>query len=276
MLKAEFHTSEPLVIVPRLSIELLLGALLLISPGALGWGPEGHRVIVIMARQNLRPQTAARVQELLGAESIEDASIWADHVAHSTRPETAPWHFIDIPLRDSKLDLRRECAQGQCVVATTEQFLATLSDLHADRARRQEALKFVLHFVADLHQPLHCEDHNDRGGNLQRVVFEGHPDNLHWVWDTGLVEEIDRDPRSLAARLGREITPQERTTWQSGRIEDWAMESHRLAAQVAYRRTWVLFPAVLTPGYDERAEDVIRLQLEKAAVRLAWLLNQRL
>jgi len=276
MLKAEFHTSEALVIPRRPPFRLLLAALLLISPGAFGWGPEGHRVVVIMARQHLRPETAARVQELLGTETIEDASTWADQIAHSTRPETAPWHFIDIPLRDSRLDLGRECPQGQCVVVKTEQFLSILGDPRIDRARRQEALKFVLHFVADLHQPLHCEDHNDRGGNLQHVIFEGHPDNLHWVWDTGLVQEIDRGPRSLAARLEREITPQERAVWQSGSIEDWAMESHRLAAQVAYRRAWVLFPALLNRTYDERAEDVIRLQLERASVRLAWLLNQRL
>jgi len=264
------------MIARRLSMGLLWAALLLIPPSAFGWGPEGHRVVVMMARQHLRPQTAARVQELLGAESIEDASTWADQIAHSTRPETAPWHYIDIPLRDSRLDLRRECPQGQCVVAKTEQFLAVLGDPRATYARRQEALKFVLHFVADLHQPLHCEDHYDRGGNAQRVIFEGHPDNLHWVWDTGLLEEIDRDPRSLAARLDHEITPQERTAWQSGSIEDWVMESHRLAAQVAYRRAWVFFPALLNRTYDGRAEDVIRLQLERASVRLAWLLNQRL
>lgn len=255
---------------------LLPALLLVVGRCAFGWGPEGHKVVVIMARQHLRPETAAHVQQLLGSESLEDASTWADQIAHSTRPETAPWHFIDIPLRDSRIDMRRECPQGQCVVAKTEEFLAVLGDPRATYTRRQEALKFVLHFVADLHQPLHCEDHKDRGGNAQRVIFEGHPDNLHWVWDTGLVQQMDRDPRTLAARLDREITPQERATWQAGTIEDWVMESHRLAAQVAYRRAWVLFPAFLNQSYDQRAEGVIRLQLERASVRLAWLLDQRL
>jgi S1/P1 Nuclease len=160
------------------------------------------------------------------------------------------------------------------VVAKTEQFLAVLGNPRAGYATRQEALRFVVHFVADLHQPLHCEDHHDRGGNQQHVFFEGHPDNLHWVWDTGLVQEINPDPRALAARLERETTGQERAAWQTGSIEDWVMESHRLAAQVAYRRAWVFFPAVLNRDYDERAERIIRLQLERAAVRLAWLLNQ--
>jgi hypothetical protein len=261
----------------RIAVRSILAFdLLLFCPGAFGWGPEGHKVVVIMAREHLRPETAASVQDLLGGESIEDAALWADQVAHSTRPETIPWHYIDIPLHDSRLDMRRECPQGQCVVAKTEEFLEVLGNPRADRQSRQEALKFVLHFVADLHQPLHCEDNHDQGGNKQEVIFEGHPDNLHWVWDTGLVQEIDRDPRTLAARLERETTGQERQAWQSGTIEDWVMESHRLAQTVAYRRAWAFGPAVLNSSYDERAESVISLQLEKAAVRLAWLLNQRL
>ncbi|HEV3276325.1 MAG TPA: S1/P1 nuclease [Terriglobia bacterium] len=255
---------------------LIVAAVLLPSQGAFGWGPEGHKVVVIMARGHLRPDVAAHVQELLGGESLEDAALWADQAAHSTRPETIPWHYIDIPLGDSTLDLPRECPQGQCIVAKTEEFLALLRDPHADREGRQEALKFVLHFVGDLHQPLHCEDHDDQGGNKQQVIFEGHPDNLHWVWDTGLVQEIDRDPQTLAARLDRETTAQERIAWQQGSIEDWAMESHRLAAKVAYRRSWSFGPAVLDRDYDEHAEAVIRVQLERAAVRLAYLLNQRL
>jgi S1/P1 Nuclease len=261
----------------RAGVQWILAlSLLPLSQRAFAWGPEGHKVVVIMASRHLRPETAGRVQELLGSETIEDASLWADQIAHSTRPETGPWHYIDIPLHDSRLDMRRECPQGQCVVAKTEEFLAALDNPRANRESRQEALKFVIHFVADLHQPLHCEDNHDQGGNRQEVVFEGHPDNLHWVWDTGLVQEIDRDPQTLAARLDRETTAQEREAWRSGSIEDWVLESHRLAEKVAYRRAWALGPAVLNQDYDERARSVICVQLERAAVRLAWLLNQRL
>lgn len=249
---------------------------LLTAEAGLCWGPEGHRVVAIMAAQHLRPETAAQVQDLLGAEALEDASLWADQIAHSTRPETIPWHYIDIPLGDSRMDLRRECPNGQCVVAKSEEFLAVLGNPRADRESRQEALKFVVHFIADLHQPLHCEDHDDQGGNKQQVIFDGHPDNLHWVWDTGLVQELDRDPQALAARLEREITAQERSAWQAGSIADWVMESHRLAQSVAYRKAWSFGPAVIDRRYDERAEPVIKLQLERAAVRLAYLLNQDL
>ena len=258
---------------------LIMAAAVSVLAGAgtsFAWGPEGHKAIAILSQHYLRPETAIRVRELLGSESMEDASVWADQVSHQSRTGTEPWHYINIPLRASKIDLRRDCPGGQCVLVKTQEFLSALRNPRTDRNARQEALKFVIHFVADLHQPLHCEDHGDRGGNSQRVVFEGHPDNLHWVWDTGLVQEINGDPRGLAAELGREITNQERLSWQAGSIEDWVLESHRLAQTTAYRRLWAFGPAILSRGYDDSAEAVIKQQLEKASVRLAYLLNQRL
>ncbi len=256
---------------------LALAALLLMTGRVMfAWGPEGHRAVAILTERYLRPQTRAQIRELLGSESLEDASLWADQIAHGARPETAPWHYIDISLRDSQINLQTDCPQGQCVLVKTEEFVTVLGDPHAAREARSEALKFVVHFVADLHQPLHCEDNHDKGGNTLEVVFEGHPDNLHWVWDTGLVEEINHDPQALAAELGREVTNAERSAWRTGSIESWVLESHRLAQTVAYRRTWMFGMPVLDANYDRRAEAAIKIQLEKAAVRLAFLLNRQL
>ena len=89
---------------------------------------------------------------------------WADDYRRD-HPETRPWHYIDIPLPESKIDMARECPNGQCVIAQTERFLSVLNDLKADKAAKAEALKFVVHFVGDLHQPLHDEDNADKGGN---------------------------------------------------------------------------------------------------------------
>ena len=256
---------------------LALAALLFMTVQvAFAWGPEGHKTVAILAERYIRPQTRAQIQDLLGSESLEDASLWADQIAHGSRPETAPWHYIDIPLHDSQINLQTDCPQGQCVLVKTEEFMAVLGNPHADREARNEALKFVAHFIADLHQPLHCEDNHDKGGNTQTVTFEGRPDNLHWVWDTGLVEEINRDPRTLAGELGREITSAQRAAWQTGSLESWVLESHHLAQTVAYRRTWMFGAPVLDPNYDRRAEDVIKMQLSRAAVRLAFVLNRQL
>ena len=116
--------------------------------------------------------------------------------------------------------MERECPKGQCVIAKTEEFLAVLKDPKADRSAKVQALKFVIHFVADLHQPLHCKDDGDKGGNARHVIFDGHPDNLHWVWDTGLLQHITRAPEALAAQLESRITPQERAHWAKGTLAD--------------------------------------------------------
>jgi S1/P1 nuclease len=114
-------------------------------------------------------------------------------------PGAGPWHYIDIPLADSKIDLARECPNGDCVIAKTQQYLAVLKDPNGDRKAKAQALKFVIHFVGDLHQPLHDEDNGDKGGNTRHVIFDGHLNNLHWLWNTGLLQHINRNPAVLAA-----------------------------------------------------------------------------
>ena len=103
------------------------------------------------------------------------------------------------------------------------------------------------------------------------MIFEGHPDNLHWVWDTGVLEQISHNPEALAAELESRITPQDRAEWTKGSIEDWVMEGHRLAQTEGSES-----PAVIAPAYQRQADPVIELQLEKAGVRLGYLLNAAL
>ena len=102
---------------------------------------------------------------------------------------TGPWHSIDIG--DSKIDFARQCPKGDCLDAQTEQFLAVLKDPNADKDAKAQALKFVIHFIGDLHQPLHDEDNGCKGGNTRHVIFGGHPDNLHWVWGYGNPHRIE-------------------------------------------------------------------------------------
>lgn len=106
------------------------------------------------------------------------------------------------------------------------------------------------------------------------MIFEGHPDNLHWVWDTGLLQRINRNPAALAAELESRITPQDQAEWQKGTIEDWVMEGHRLAQTVAYGDLSSDDPAPINPEYERRADPAVERQLEKAGVRLASILNK--
>lgn len=255
----------------------LASALPLIGPCRTGfaWGREGHQVVALIAEQYMTVTARAKASDLLDGSTIDAIASWADDYRRD-HPKTGPWHYIDIPMADSKIDLAQECPNGECVVVKTEQFIAVLQDPKADRAAKAEALRYVVHFIGDLHQPLHDEDDSDKGGNERHVIFDGRSDNLHWVWDTGLLQQIDRNPEALAVELESRITPRDQEEWQKGSIEDWVMEGHRLAHTVAYGDLSNENPAPITPAYKQKADPVIELQLEKAGVRLAYLLNANL
>lgn len=180
------------------------------------------------------------------------------------------------PLSALTIDTARDCPQGACVVVKTEQFIAVLRDSSATPAARAEALKFVVHFVGDLHQPLHDADNNDRGGKERHVIFHGHPDNLHWVWDTGLLQHAGLNAQELAKGLEKIITARDLAAWDRGTVEGWANEGHLLATGVAYAGLKSEIPAPITTPYEERAQIVVGIQLQKAGVRLAWVLNEAL
>ena len=109
------------------------------------------------------------------------------------RPETAPWHYVNIPIHPapdepSDYDATRDCPNDACVVAKIEQFERVLADRQVSQRQRLEALKYLVHFVGDVHQPLHTSNDHDRGGNEVPVTFMGRQTNLHAVWDTGIIE----------------------------------------------------------------------------------------
>ncbi len=270
-MKRVLRISHPLATV-------LLGVICLCSSRpAFAWGPQGHRVIAVIAQQNLTPQAREKVNALLGPyNSLAAISSWAD----DTRPdyaETAPWHYIDIPLEADSIDMAAECPQSNCVIGQIEKFEAVLKDSKASEADRRVALEFLVHFVGDLHQPLHAEDNHDKGGNLVQVVFFDQPSNLHSVWDSGILNHVEPYGNKLAEELGRRITPAEREQWAKGTVEDWALESHRLAREVAYKNLPAGTPPLaLGQAYVDATAPAVQTQLEKAGIRLATILNQAL
>jgi S1/P1 Nuclease len=141
---------------------------------------------------------------------------------------------------------------------------------------RNEALKFIVHFVADLHQPLHCADDNDRGGNDVHVTFFGENANLHSVWDTLLIERIDSDPGHYADRLDADLTDSTIRAFEQGTVEDWALESHAVGKKVVYGALPRRETIDLGTDYFEVAAGAADLQLQKAGIRLAFILNEAL
>ena len=240
------------------------------------WGPEGHRLVARIAGQMLTPAAAARVSATLApGETITALSSWADEV-RNIRKETEPWHFIDIPIDSAGLDMQRDCPPAGCVIREIAGFRKQWRDESLSPAARREALLFLVHFVGDMHQPLHCANNHDRGGNEVTVAFEGTRVNLHHLWDSVLLDRMPPEDQLFAA-LRRAITPAERAAWSGGSVESWAQESFEAARQVVYGG----LPKVergetlqLGEDYQRMAEPVIRQQLEKAAVRLSAILNE--
>jgi hypothetical protein len=255
---------------------VLLLVLLTTARPAFGWGPEGHRAVAMIAAKNLTPEARAKAQALLTPhDTLAALSVWADDIREEHQ-ETGPWHYIDIPLAAPTIDMYRECPGGNCVVAKIAEYAAVLRNKSADPAVRREALEFVVHFVGDLHQPLHCADNNDAGGNKVQVVFLGQPSNLHAVWDVGIIRSEKQRGAQLAATLENRITREQRLAWVRGSVADWALESHALAVKVAYGK----LPSGTTPNlgddYLNAALPVVEEQIEKAGIRLAHLLNEAL
>ena len=231
-------------------LALLCALLTVASPNAaLAWGREGHAVVAQIARGYLTPKAAAAaaVDALLAADTdalttpdLGARASWADAWRKDHR-ETTEWHFVDIELDHP--DLAAACfgfpvsatpasagPEKDCVVGRLDAFEAELVDPATDPTERLLAFKFMLHFVRDLHQPLHAADNQDRGRNCVPLSLGGpRTVNLHSYWDTVAVEAIEPDATKLAATLSAQITPAERKAWETGDARTWAMESFAIA-----------------------------------------------
>ena len=282
---------------------LLLIAMAATLPSrALAWGYEGHQVIALIARSRLTPAVRAKVDALLATDTdsltghdLASEATWADAYRGEGHRETAQWHFVDQEL-DGSADLRTACFGSppaarpasagpaqDCVVDRIDEFAAELAAPDTALQERLLALKFLLHLVGDVHQPLHASDNHDRGGNCVLVSLGGaRAMNLHSYWDTAVVEAMGRDPQRVATALLVQITPAQADGWRRGTAADWAREAFAVARSTAYTIGSPpgcqsdAAPRPLPPGYAERAENAAALQLEKAGVRLAAVLERAL
>ena len=281
----------------------LIALLFLAASSSVGaWGYEGHRVIALIARSNVAPSTRAKVDALLSMDAdpltghdMASEATWADaYRAHGHR-ETSQWHFVDQEL-DGSADLDAACyghpasavpvsagLARSCVVDRVRAFEAELAAQGTPLAERVLALKYLLHLVGDLHQPMHASDNHDRGGNCVLVSLGGSRTvSLHSYWDTVVVERLDRDPARLAATLRTRLPPAQAAAWRRGDAATWAQEAFRVSREVVYvadttpgcRSDAAALP--LPPGYEERAAAIAALQLARAGVRLATVLDHAL
>jgi hypothetical protein len=251
------------------------------------WGPEGHRIVSDLARAHLQEPARRRIRELIGTDDLASISTWADEV-RSQRPETYGWHFVDIPMNATGFLEDRDCYRvddkhpeanqdhHNCVVDRIEIFERVLADRNASTTDRVEALKFLVHFVGDIHQPLHAMG-EARGGNDISVVEFGsaecgtRPCNLHSAWDVGLIDHARRSEHDYVMYLENAISRANLAAQADGTPEEWANESFHLAHQV-----WLNPNGQVDEAYFKKHIGIVDKRLSLAGLRLARLLNESL
>jgi hypothetical protein len=281
----------------------ILGALLLTIAQAHAWGDDGHKTIALIGEQFLEPAVKAKIISMLDADpdnltphDLASEATWADKYRDSNNrrdhyEQTQNWHFVDLEINDP--DMKTACfgrlplppgtlaSNGPakaCIVDKINHFLAELKNPKTDFEERLFALKFLLHFVGDLHQPLHAADNNDRGGNEVKVWSGSKALSLHHLWDTEFVRALARKPAVLAQVLLMEITPAQAASWRAGTAEEWAWEAFAIAEEHVYGDPPLSAGETqqLDRAYVQQAKADVALQLSRAGIRLAHLLNQAL
>jgi len=246
--------------------------LFLLAPAAQAWSEFGHQLVAEIAWRRLSPAARAQVDLLLQGEAdptLRGIAAWPDEIRD--RPEyehTSAWHYVRIRDAHCGYVAARDCADGQCVVGAIERARATLADRTQSRAERAEALKFLVHFVGDVHQPMHAGHRDDRGGNLFQVNLRGEGTNLHAVWDYHVLRSADLDFTQWVQML--ETQP----AMPHGEAPSaWAEASCRLTNAEGF---YPARPGKLAPAYLQAHRDIAVRRLREAGAELAAQLEAAL
>lgn len=283
----------------------VIAAACLASP-AFGWWETGHQTVARIAAAHLTPAARTRIARILSvpdspgavAEALATASTWADETKAQTG--TGSWHFIDLTRQDTRADIPARCKDDNCAPARIRLFAAELkTHLPGSQWSELDALRYLVHLVGDVHQPLHDASDADLGGNCELLQPPyGKAKNLHALWDGGIIEAMDMDSKALAASLETDVAAMndaERAAMAAGDQDDWAWQGHELALEDVYGKLHIPTEPVLFPkscadapaeianfkpdvdaGYVSAMKPVVRVQLTRAGLRLARLLNESL
>lgn len=252
-------------------------SLLLVAPAALAWGPLGHGVVAELAWRQLTPEAKNQVRKLLavrGDDKLADVASWPDEIRNDPKykslwQRTRKLHYINFGSRDCDYDPPRDCRHGACVVAAISDYEARLADKKLSDAERLQALIFVVHFIGDIHQPLHAGYRHDAGGNGYQVQFEGRGSNLHRVWDSGMLRTRHMRRKAYTDFLAAEGTVQLPAAKPGVKPPvQWAEESCRITRDI--------YPQghKLGKAYVDKELPVADKRLREAGARLAQVLNR--
>ena len=247
---------------------LVLG--LVASAQAHGWGATGHRVAAQIADGYLTPEARIAVEEILGPETLAEASTWADFMRADPREfwqETAgPWHYVTVPPGKTYEDVGAP-EQGDAATAL-QKFSNMLRAPETSSEDRALALRFIVHIIGDLHQPLHVGNGTDRGGNDFRITYFGEPSNLHRLWDSQLIDSKQLSYTELTAWLNAKIGPDEFRAWNTPDPLVWIAESAEIRDRIYPEDSEIRW------SYGYTWTDTLYSRLQKAGVRTAAYLNR--
>lgn len=245
---------------------LLFALLLTSSTAASAWGPNGHRIVGRIAENHLTEEAARAVDCLIGPETLAQVSTWPDDIrSDPSWTKATPWHFISVDDNETVETTERNPAGD--VLEAMQRFEAVLRDPQADPQAKREALKFLVHFVGDVHQPLHVGRRADRGGNSVEVMFFAEKTNLHSVWDSGLIENEKLSFSEFVSFIDHP-TLEEIKTWQGSTYTDWVVESKGFR-----ERVYKVGDGKLSFQYVYDNIPLVKRRLLQAGVRLAGVLN---
>jgi hypothetical protein len=249
--------------------------LLILSPLSLwAWGTEGHRAVGSIAEHHLSRKARREVQRLLGTETLPLVSTWPDEIRYYPEfKETAPWHYVNTPA-----GLNEQQYVQQLTSQTTpnaynmlEAKLRELKDPSKTQAERLAALKFVVHLVGDVHQPLHAGHAEDKGGNDIKVKYRGKETNMHSLWDSGLIDYQGLSYTEMATQYNHRLRGRQVREWQRAAPSQWLWESYQASEQI-YKE--VPASADIDYTYYPAHAELMKQRIQQAGVRLAAVLNQ--
>ena len=253
-------------------------SLALLPMPAQAWGLLGHRLVALLAWDDLTPDTRRQIDALLQDEpdpTLAGIAGWADDLRKNDAVlgrQTANWHFVNIGEHDCAYQRRRDCPGGDCVVEAIRTQTAILADARRPRAERLQALKFVVHFVGDAHQPLHAGYGRDKGGNDAQINWNGRGTNMHTLWDSRMLVSTGRTEQAYLAHLRTLPRPAIAPMTLPPPAAAWAEQSCRVVTQPDFypRR------AKLEQAYVDKHLPIAERQLRAGGVALATVLNKAL
>lgn len=248
--------------------------ILILCLALVSWGKTGHKAIGLIAGRHLNAKAAAGIKDLLGDQSLSDVSTYADEIRSLPQfKTTGSWHYINLPLGLSQHEFdQRLLTSIQDNVYTA--LIKCERDLISPQSSRDQkifALKFIVHLVGDLHQPMHVSRSEDQGGNTIQLNFNGEGTNLHRLWDSGLIEKEGLTVEQIALNYDK-ADVSEIKRLQRDPINKWMFESYQLSSAL-YTEVDSMKTRAVNDQYYSAHLPIIHDRIEKAGIRLAGILN---